>query len=151
MAQQVAHEHHPHTPHDEDPAYEHTHHPNYVRIWAILVGLLVVSVLGPMVGIRTVTLITAFGIAVVKAYLVAKNFMHITFAPRYVAYLVSTCLVFMLLFFAGAAPDVMKRAGTQWEKPAWIRAHAEALAHPAAAGHGEAGEHGSAGTHEETH
>jgi caa(3)-type oxidase subunit IV len=130
------HAHHP-TPHDEDPAYEeHGHHVNYWRIWVILVALLVVSVIGPMVGIQIVTLITAFGIAVVKAYLVAKNFMHIDIAPRYVTYLVTTMLVFMLLFFAGTSPDVMKLEGRNWEKPAWIEANQkEAAAH--AEGHAE--------------
>jgi caa(3)-type oxidase subunit IV len=98
---------------------EHTHHPNYVKIWAILVALLVVSVIGPMFGVRVVTLVTAFGIAVVKAYMVAKNFMHINIAQRYVTYLVATVLVFMLLFFAGAAPDVMKPEGSNWVKPSW--------------------------------
>ena len=44
--------------------HDHTH---YIRIWAILCALLVVSVAGPMVGIRFVTLVTAFGIAIVKA------------------------------------------------------------------------------------
>ena len=52
----------------------HHEHPNYVKIWAILVVLLVISVLGPTLEIRVVTLITAFGIAIVKAYLVAVNF-----------------------------------------------------------------------------
>ena len=47
------------------PAEEH-HHPNYVKVWAILTALLVVSVTGPMLGIRTVTLIAAFGIALVR-------------------------------------------------------------------------------------
>jgi caa(3)-type oxidase subunit IV len=96
-----------------------THHPNYVKVWAILVVLLVISVIGPTLRIREVTLITAFGIAVVKAYLVARNFMHINFERRFVSYLVLTMLVFMFLFFAGVAPDVMKREGTQWEKPTW--------------------------------
>ena len=111
------------------------HHGNYVRVWAILLALLAVSVAGPVLGHPVVTLVTAFGIAAVKAYMVAKNFMHITIAPRYVAYLVGTCLVFMLLFYAGAAPDVMKSAGTNWEKPAWVEAHAQAGAHGAAAQH----------------
>jgi caa(3)-type oxidase subunit IV len=110
---------------------EHTHHPDYVKIWAVLVVLLVISVLGPLLEIRVVTLLTAFGIAIVKAYMVAKNFMHINIAQRYVTYLVTTCLVFMLLFFAAVAPDVMKDEGTQWEKPAW---KAEAAMAPA--GHG---------------
>jgi len=125
-----------HTPHSEMPAYEeHTHHPNYVKIWAILSALLVVSVAGPFIGIRAVTLITAFGIAIVKAYMVAKNFMHITVAPRFVAYLVGTMLVFMLLFFAGVSPDVMKARGTDWEKPTWL--HQAPVAAPAEHG----GEH----------
>jgi caa(3)-type oxidase subunit IV len=112
---------------------EHTHHPDYVKIWGILVVLLAISVTGPMIGIQVVTLITAFGIACVKAYLVIKNFMHINAAPRYVTYLVATALLFMLLFFAGTAPDVMNPEGTQWEKPAW-KADAASYA---------AGEHGA--------
>jgi caa(3)-type oxidase subunit IV len=98
---------------------EHVHHPNYVKIWAVLVVLLAVSVAGPMFGIRVVTLITAFGIACVKAYLVAENFMHINAARRFVPYLVTTALVFMLLFFAGTSPDVMKPEGRNWVKPGW--------------------------------
>jgi len=114
-----------HASHDHDHGAgdahaEHTHHPNYVRIWAVLLVLLVVSVLGPMVGIKAVTLITAFGIAIVKAYLVAKNFMHLDLAPKLVAYIVVTMVVFMVLFFAGAAPDVMESHGSNWEKPSWV-------------------------------
>jgi caa(3)-type oxidase subunit IV len=119
--------------------HEHHEHPNYVRIWAILVVLLLVSVLGPMLGIQAVTLITAFGIAVVKAYLVAKNFMHVNIEPRYVTYLLSTMLVFMLLFFTAVAPDVMKFEGSGWTKPdaeANMRIGAPGMDH--AAPHGEA-------------
>ena len=36
-------------------------------------------------------------------------------------------LVFMLLFFAGVAPDVMKDEGSGWVKPAW-KAEAAAYA-----------------------
>ncbi len=96
----------------------HTHHPNYTKVYLALVALLAVSVIGPMFGIRVVTLITAFGIAIVKAYLVAKNFMHLNIEPRFAVYLLCTVLVFMLLFFAGSAPDVMKHEGTNWVKPA---------------------------------
>ena len=100
--------------HDED---EH-HHPNYVKIWGILVVLLVVSVLGPMLGHPVITLITAFGIALVKAYLVARNFMHLNIEPRYVVYLLVTCVAFMVLLYAGVAPDVMRHSGQQWENTA---------------------------------
>jgi caa(3)-type oxidase subunit IV len=112
---------------------EHSH-PNYVKIWAILVVLLVVSVIGPMFGNLYVTLVTAFGIAIVKAYLVARNFMHINLERPYISYLMLTVIVFMLLFFAGTSPDVMKAEGTRWEKPSW-------KAEAAAAGHGEAAHH----------
>jgi caa(3)-type oxidase subunit IV len=105
-------------------AEAHNHDSHYVKIYFTLLLLLTVSILGPLLEIKVVTLITAFGIAIVKAYLVAKNFMHINLTPRFVIYTVTTTLVFMLLFFAGTAPDVMKDRGTNWEKPAWIAAEA---------------------------
>lgn len=120
---------------------EHTHHGNYVKIWAILCVLLVISVAGPFFGHPVVTLITAFGIACVKAFMVAKHFMHITVAPRFVAYLIGTCLLFMLLFFAGAGPDVMELEGTNWEKPGWKHANAHAHDETAAGHPGEAAHH----------
>jgi caa(3)-type oxidase subunit IV len=125
---------------------EEHHEPSfYVKIWAYLLVLLAISVIGPMFGHKWLTLATAFGIACVKAYMVAVNFMHINLTPRFVTYLVTTTLVFMLLFFAGTAPDVMKNHGRNWEKPAWI-ADSEAYAagiHPAQAG----GHHGAEPAH----
>ena len=104
----------------------------YIKTWAILCVLLVVSVAGPFLEIWWVTLFTAFGIACVKAYMVITRFMHIKAEPPFVSYLVITALVFMLLFFAGTAPDVMKHEGSNWEKPAWL---AEADADHAPAHH----------------
>jgi caa(3)-type oxidase subunit IV len=104
MSEQAAHAEHPHV--------------NYVRIWQILLVLLVISVAGPMLEIQVVTLVTAFGIAVVKAYLVAKNFMHLNLQPSFVIYMLVTALVFMLLFYAGTAGDVMNQSGDNWVKPA---------------------------------
>lgn len=100
--------------HAENPAHTPRH---YIRVWAWLVVLLVVSFVGPFAGIQWLTLATAFGIAVVKAWMVMKNFMHITEQPRYIGYIIATCLVFMLLFFAGTAGDVMNQRGDQWHKP----------------------------------
>jgi caa(3)-type oxidase subunit IV len=110
-------------------AHAEAHAPiNYVRVWGVLLLLLMVSVAGPMLGVKLVTLITAFGIAVVKAYLVAKNFMHINIEKRFVAYFILTVLVFVFLFFAGSAPDVMKKQGTHWVKPSWLAPAATAPA-----------------------
>jgi caa(3)-type oxidase subunit IV len=105
---------HPHAaPHDA-----HHAHPNYVKIWAILVVLLVISVAGPMLGIRVVTLIAAFGIALVKAYLVAKNFMHVNVEKPIVHWALGVALVLMVLLYAGVAPDVQRSRGERWEKSA---------------------------------
>lgn len=112
------------------------HHPiNYVRIWFILVALLIVSVAGPMLGHPVVTLLTAFGIACVKAVMVARNFMHINLEQRYVSYVIITVLVFVFLFFAGVAPDVMKAEGSGWVKPAWQAAASAANASEGGAAH----------------
>ena len=115
---------------------------HYVKVWLYLLVLLVISFVGPMFEIQWLTLLTAFGIAVVKAYLVVVNFMHINMTPRFVIYTIATTLVFMFLFFAGTAPDVMKDSGTNWVKPAWIeaeRAYAagEVGGDAHGAGHGE--------------
>jgi caa(3)-type oxidase subunit IV len=94
----------------------HVQHPNYVKVWAILVALLIVSILGSMSHVREVVLIAAFGVALVKAYLGAKNFMHVNIERRWVPYLLVMCLLFIAILFAGVAPDVMKHTGLNWTK-----------------------------------
>jgi caa(3)-type oxidase subunit IV len=94
----------------------HVQHPNYVKVWAILVALLIVSVIGSMSHVRAVLLIAAFGVALVKAYLVAKNFMHVNVEKRWVPYLLIMCLLFITILFAGVAPDVMQHSGLNWNK-----------------------------------
>jgi len=86
---------------------------NYVKIWGILLVLLVISVLGPELEIKIVTLVTAFGIAVVKAYMVAKYFMHVDIERKYVHYILITGISFMLIFYFGVAPDVMRHHGAK--------------------------------------
>ena len=113
------------------------HHRNYVKIWAILVVLLVISVAGPFLGIRVITLITAFGIALVKAYMVAKNFMHLDVEKPIIQWLLAVILVLMVLLFSGVAPDVMKDDGRHWKKDSGFHA-LPPEGHPAAGG-----EHGS--------
>ena len=96
----------------------HVQHPDYVKTWAVLVALLLVSVGGAMSNIRAVVLVAAFGVALVKAYLVAKNFMHITVEKRWVPYLLLVMIAFIVILFAGVAPDVMKHAGLRWSNDA---------------------------------
>lgn len=94
----------------------------------MLLVLLAVSVIGPHVGdlIRSssanaalaLTLITAFGVAFVKAGIVIKYFMHLDTEKPIVWYALITSVVFMVLFFSAVAPDVMNHQGTRWENVA---------------------------------
>lgn len=127
----------------------------YVKIWGVLLVLLGASILGPLVAPHIesaaagagahfvkgwmITLMTAFGIAVYKAYLVAANFMHLRIEKRYITYLLATMLTLMLLFFAGVSPDVMEHEGQNWENVAAEAEIDRALKAQESAPHG--GEH----------
>lgn len=115
---------------------------HYVKIWGILVVLFVISVLGPTLEIKIVTLVTAFGIALVKAYLVIKHFMHLNVEKAWIHWLMATSLVLMVLFFAGVAPDVLNHEGTNWVNESAKAATARGIHDPV---HGE--EHGAAPDH----
>ncbi len=90
----------------------------YFKIYAILMVLFIISVLGPEFGHRTVTLITAFGIAIVKAYMVAVNFMHIRQEKKYIAYMLFAMLGAVFLFYIAVATDVEYVSGQRWENSA---------------------------------
>lgn len=128
----------------------HGHARNYVKIWGILVVLLCISVAGPMFGHKVVTLITAFGIAVVKAYLVAKNFMHLDVEKPIIHWLLGVALILMVLLFYGVAPDVMEDKGRRWQKDAGFHTLPEVPGH-GAGGHGgthvQPGHGGAPGEH----
>jgi caa(3)-type oxidase subunit IV len=138
---------HGHAGHGHDAHDEAAHLKFYMKIYLTLMGLFLVSVAGPVVGdligSKAIVLFTAFGIAVVKAYLVCAHFMHLNVEKRYISYLLTTALVFLFLFYAGVSPDVMEHHGRNWKNIAAqsevkraLKEHAE---HPE--GHGEHGEH----------
>ena len=144
MAQPDAHGH----GHGHGEAHGHAeHHTNYVRIYWILMALLGVSIAGPMVGIQAVTLITAFGIAVVKAYLVAANFMHLNVEKKYISFLLLGALALMAVFYAGTSADIMNHDGSNWENVAAKAETKRALA----AGAEPHGAHGAHSEHGESH
>ena len=90
----------------------------YVKIWGILLMLLAISIVGPMFERPALTLITAFGIALVKALLVASYFMHLNVERRYIRYMLYAMMLVIGLFFAGTAPDIMQANGLRWENQA---------------------------------
>ena len=101
---------------------DHEHHgPGYWKVYWILLVLFVISVLGPEMAkimdmsptmAKATVLITAFGIAFVKAYYVIAYFMHLKTEIKYVQYMLGTTVIFMCLFFFAVAPDVMRHDGS---------------------------------------
>ena len=98
----------------------HGHHEphgekHYIKIYFYwLLPLLIASIIGPEIGIRWLTLITAFGIAIVKAWIVAAYFMHLKVEKKYISYMMCSMLLMMLLFFMAVAPDVLHTHGRNW-------------------------------------
>jgi caa(3)-type oxidase subunit IV len=113
--------------HDDHAHGDHAHGDHtaqYVKIWAILLVLLAVSVAGPEVASQLGSLelpfklFTAFGIAVIKAWMVVKFFMHLNLERKFVTYFIVVAVAFMALFYFAVAPDVMNHEGTNWENVA---------------------------------
>jgi caa(3)-type oxidase subunit IV len=133
---------HDHAHGDHGGHDEHVHPPiYYVKIWAALLGLMFLSLLGSEVPNHFVVLMAAFGIAVVKAYLVCAKFMHLNIEKKFVIYFLVTSLAFMALFYFAIAPDVMKHSGHRWKNVAAEAAVQRGLA--AAAAEGAHGAHGA--------
>lgn len=104
------------------------HGPSYFKTYVTLMVLMFASLLGAWigkeVGILAITLVSAFGIALVKAYLVAARFMHLNIEKRFVVYMLVACLAFMFLFYSAIMPDIQRDTGTNWTKPQWIEREA---------------------------
>ena len=132
---------------------------HYFRIYQILVGLFLVSFVGPFIGemmpegwFRFIfVMTTAFVVAVVKAWLVAKHFMHITVEKRFIHYAIVTALVFMGLFVAVLSVDMKNHEGQNWKNVAAQEWVAKKMAEGPGDHHG--GDHGDAhgGDHGDAH
>ena len=136
-----------HTEHTGEHHDDGHHDVNYTKIYVILLVLLVISILGPEIGITWVTLITAFGIALVKATMVINNFMHLKWEKAIMKWMLATSLVIVALFFFGVAPDVMKHDGLRWVNVAALDAVERGI--PDSGTHGE-DEHGDEEEHAAT-
>ena len=112
---------------------------HYVKIYFILLALLAVSIIGPELEILFVTLVTAFGVAVIKAWLVIKHFMHLTIERVVPKLFLAASVLLLALFWGGVAPDVQLDEGRNWENVAAKEATERGL--PSAESHDEEGEH----------
>lgn len=138
---------------------------HYVRVYLTLLVLLAVSIMGPVLaprlgeaevpvlGLRVSTffmLLTAFGIAVVKAWLVIKHFMHLTIERPIAKWFLAASVLLLALFWGGIAPDVQNHAGANWENvaaQAAVERGIPEVAHVEEAGHGEEADHAEEAGH----
>jgi len=67
-------------------------------------------------------MVTAFGVAIWKASLVVKEFMHLPLEKHFIWYIEGIVVAFMLLFFFAVSPDVMQHEGRNWENRAAMAA-----------------------------
>ena len=81
-------------------------HPNYNMVFAALVVLMVATVIVDEIGLsHGIMTIAVFSIAVVKAYLVMANFMHLKYEPGLVDLFPYLSIALIIVLFFGVYPD----------------------------------------------
>ncbi len=129
--------------HDHAHAGHHDHSKQYIKIWAALFVLFLISVFGTLTPWFALTLVIGFGIALVKAYLVVRYFMHVNIEKPVVHYALIAGLALMVLFFAAVSPDVMNHEGSRWTN---VAAEAEVQRREAEHAAGGGAHHGAEGS-----
>tara|TARA_B100000959_G_C14893587_1_gene587811 strand:- start:583 stop:966 length:384 start_codon:yes stop_codon:yes gene_type:complete len=98
-------------------------HPNYRKIYFQLLILLVISIWGPIFAgniesrfaMISVVLLTAFGVGIIKASMVGAWFMHLNVEVKVLRCLLVVCIAFLMILFAGTAPEVLQFKGQHRE------------------------------------
>ena len=85
----------------------HTRH--YLMIWIWLLALVVLSVAAASILPKTQALVLIFAVAVVKALLVARNFMHLKNERAIIYALVLVPLAFIIILLFALFPDFVYR------------------------------------------
>ncbi|GIL16837.1 MAG: hypothetical protein BroJett040_05880 [Oligoflexia bacterium] len=82
-------------------------HPNYIKIWGVLVGILVLSLAVGELGHKVLSVTLIFGLALVKAIMVIGNFMHLKWEPKLLTWVMIFAVAALGIFYFGVAPDVV--------------------------------------------
>jgi cytochrome c oxidase subunit 4 len=93
---------------------EHHKSPNYILIWGVLCVLTGVSILCTVlldprhnVDLRGLTVFILFVIAIIKAVLVALNFMHLKYEKILIISVVLAPLIIFIIALFGFMPDAL--------------------------------------------
>ncbi|HET9250865.1 MAG TPA: cytochrome C oxidase subunit IV family protein [Candidatus Eisenbacteria bacterium] len=87
--------------------HDAAHRVPYARIYWILVGALVVSLLFAFLEHHLLAASLIFAVAIVKAALVAGYYMHLKFEPRYVVLVVVAGIACLFILFGGLLLDIV--------------------------------------------
>jgi caa(3)-type oxidase subunit IV len=94
------------TDHAESPAPAHTG-PGYVSIWVWLIVLLAAGMLVFEVHLsKTTALLLVFGIALVKAYLVVRHYMHLKDVPPALYAIAGVPVLLAIAMVLSLFPDI---------------------------------------------
>lgn len=79
----------------------------YVVIFALLIGLLTLSIPVALYGSGTVSTLIIYGVATAKAYLVMHDYMHMKLEPRFITIIMIGCFAAVVYMFVLLYPDVV--------------------------------------------
>ncbi len=85
------------------------HSRHYLIIWVWLLALVVVSVAAVAVLPKFQALVLIFTVAIVKALLVARNYMHLKYERAIIYAIVLIPLTFIIILFFTLFPDFVFR------------------------------------------
>lgn len=78
-----------------------------VRIWAVLVGLLLVSLGVDLALDNRLAVLLIFVIATIKAVIVGAYYMGVKREPTYIFYLLMTGILCMIVLYFALVPDII--------------------------------------------
>lgn len=79
----------------------------YIKIWAALLVLLFISLYLASHGERVLATTLIFGIATIKAVLVAAYYMGLRWESKWVTSILLIGIVFMVILYTGLVPDIV--------------------------------------------
>lgn len=96
-------------------AHPHMTVRQYVMIWFILLALLAGGVLFAYVDIPMLANVLVFGVAIAKAILVLRLYMHLRWEPRFISLALLGAFACIVVLFLLTYPDMVLRDG--WDRP----------------------------------
>jgi cytochrome c oxidase subunit 4 len=85
--------------HGKDTAHFHPSFATYIKVFSTLIVLTVITVAASRIDFGAMNAIVAFGIATVKALLVAGIFMHLKYDDKMNRYIIGSAFFFLVVLY----------------------------------------------------